>query len=73
MSAKITIRLPKDLLERIRRRARLTGLPMAAIVRESLESTLVKTDAKEKPWMRFAGAVKGGPPDLSSRKGFSRA
>jgi hypothetical protein len=45
---------------------------MAAIVRQSMESTLFDPKVKEQPWRKFAGVMKGGPPDLSPRKGFSR-
>jgi hypothetical protein len=66
---------PKDLLERLRRVARRKGVPMAQIVRESLEKTLAQHSATAKdgkPWMEHVGVIKGGPSDLSSRKGFFR-
>ncbi|PYV96189.1 MAG: hypothetical protein DMG89_18540 [Acidobacteria bacterium] len=73
MSNTLTIRLPKDLLERLRGVARRTGLPVGRVVRQSLESTLSENGNKteERPWMKYAGTIKGSP-DLSSRKGFSR-
>jgi hypothetical protein len=70
MSGRITIRLPKKLLERLRQASRRTGLPMARFIRESLEKTLSQEVAPV--WREFAGIIKGGPPDVSSRKGFSR-
>ncbi|HVO81702.1 MAG TPA: ribbon-helix-helix protein, CopG family [Terriglobales bacterium] len=70
MSNTLTVRLPKELLDRLRRTARRAGLPVGRVVRESLETTLPQGD--DNPLLRFAGVIKGGPPDLSSRKGFSR-
>ena len=72
MDNALTIRLPKHLFDRLRQRARLTGLSMSEIVRQSLEATLSEDQDKQRVWMKFAGAIKDGPPDLSSRKGFSR-
>jgi predicted DNA-binding protein len=70
MSNTLTIRLPKELLERVRQVSRRTGLPMGRLIRESLETTL--SEKEENPLLRFAGTIKGGPANLSSRKGFSR-
>jgi hypothetical protein len=70
----LTIRLPEELLERLREKSRLTGLPAGRLVRLSLEATLSdeKDKDKDQPWRKYAGIMKGGPPDLSSRKGYSR-
>jgi predicted DNA-binding protein len=70
MGDTLTVRLPKELLERLRGTARRTGLPVGRVVRESLETTL--SNHEEQPWRKYAGVIKGGPPDVSSRKGFSR-
>jgi predicted DNA-binding protein len=70
MGDTLTVRLPKDLLERLRRTARRAGLPLGRVVRESLETTL--SNHEERPWRKYAGVIKGGPADVSSRKGFSR-
>jgi predicted DNA-binding protein len=70
MGNTLTIRLPKDLVERLRRVARRTGLPVGRVVRESLETTLLSEETN--PLLQFAGVIKGGPRNLSSRKGFSR-
>ena len=70
MSNTLTIRLPDDLLQRLREKSRRTGLPMGQIARESLQTAL--DDEKERPWMQYAGTM-GGPIDLSSRKGYSRS
>jgi predicted DNA-binding protein len=69
MSNTLSVRLPTPLLERLRRIARDSGLPMGKLVRESLESTL--SQHGDNPLLEFAGVIKGGPKDLSSRKGFS--
>jgi predicted transcriptional regulator len=69
MSNTLTIRVPDELLRRLRERSRRTGIPMGQIARESLETTL--DTAKEPEWMKYAGTM-SGPRDLSSRKGYSR-
>jgi len=70
MGKTLTVRLPDDLLERLRKKSRGTGLPVGRVVRQALETSL---DGKEtNPLLQFAGVIKGGPRDLSSRKGFSR-
>jgi metal-responsive CopG/Arc/MetJ family transcriptional regulator len=71
MSNTLSVRLPQELLDRLREKSRRTGLPVGRVVRQSLETTLAEKQDKEKPWMKYAGTV-DGPPDLSSRKGFSR-
>jgi hypothetical protein len=45
-----------------------TGVPVGRIIRQHLEQA--KVGSKQR-FMRHAGAITG-PPDLSSRKGFSR-
>jgi hypothetical protein len=50
--------------------SRVTGIPVGRLVREQLESARAR-EGKQR-FMRHAGTFKGGPPDLSSRKGFSR-
>jgi len=70
MSNTLTVRLPEELLKRLREKSRRTGLPLGRVVRQSLETTLSKHE--EQPWRKYAGVIKGGPPDVSSRKGFSR-
>jgi predicted DNA-binding protein len=70
MSNTLTIRLPEELLERLREKARLTGLPVGRVVRQSLENALSKE--QKNPLLEFAGVIKGGPRNVSSRKGFSR-
>jgi len=70
MSNTLTVRLPEELLDRLREKARRTGLPMSQMVRQSLEKTL--NGGGNQAWRKFAGILKDGPPDLSSRKGYSR-
>jgi predicted DNA-binding protein len=70
MSNTLTVRLPEDLVQQLREKARRTGLPMGRIVRQSIEATLAGD--KSNRLLEFAGVIKGGPRDLSSRKGFSR-
>jgi predicted DNA-binding protein len=69
MSNTLTIRLPEGILEKLKETSRRTGIPVGRLVRESLEKTLSRD---ENPLLKFAGVIKGGPRDLSSRKGFSR-
>jgi predicted DNA-binding protein len=70
MGNTLTIRLPKELLDRLRLVSRRAGLPVGRVVRRSLETTLADED--KNPLLQFAGVIKGGPRNLSSRKGFSR-
>jgi predicted transcriptional regulator len=70
MSNTLSVRLPDGLRDWLEETARRTGLPLGQVVREYLERA--RSQADERPWMRFAGAVKGLPRDLSTRKGFSR-
>jgi hypothetical protein len=75
MSNTLTVRLPEELLDRLRRASRQAGLPMGRMVRQSLETTLndLSQEQKEKnPLLQFSGVIEGGPRNLSSRKGFSR-
>jgi hypothetical protein len=62
--------LPEDLAEWLADVARRTGVPVGRIVREQLQRARQEQDAR--PYMRLAGKIKGLPPDLSTRKGFSR-
>jgi len=72
MSNTLTVRLPKELLDRLRQISRRTGLPVGRVVRQSLEKTLAKDKDKESVRMKYAGVLKDGPPNLSSRKVYSR-
>ena len=57
------------MLEKLKETSRQTGIPVGRLVRQSLEKTLFRD---ENPLLKFAGVIKGGPRNLSSRKGFSR-
>jgi len=70
MSDTLTVRLPEELLKRLREKSRRTGLPVGRVVRQSLEAALEKE--KEPVWMKYAGTF-SGPANLSSRKGYSRS
>ena len=71
MSNTITIRVAKPLSAWLQKKAERTGMSQGQIVREQLEQ-LRRGDKKAKNFMRLAGIVKSGPPDLSSRKGFAK-
>jgi hypothetical protein len=64
----ITVRLPDDLAEWLSETSRRTGVPQGRIIREELEKARV---SEGRPFLRLAGAV-AGPPNLSTRRGFSR-
>lgn len=70
MSNTLTIRLPEEMIAWLKETSRATGIPIGRLIREQLESA--KEQQGKQRFMRHAGAIKGGPPDLSSRKGFSR-
>lgn len=69
MSNTITVRLPDELAKWLSEVARKTGIPKGRIVRAELERA--KEEHGKQPFLRHAGEIEG-PPDLSSRKGFSR-
>jgi hypothetical protein len=74
MSNTLTIRLPEELLERVREKARRSGLPVGRVVRQFVESGLSQDApaSKNQAWRKYVGIIKGGPRDVSTRKGFSR-
>ena len=69
MSQTLTIRLTDELLAWLKETSRQTGVPMGRLVREQLESA--KSNGGKQRFLRHVGAISGGPPDLSSRKGYS--
>ena len=69
MSHTLTIRLTEELLTWLKERSRQTGVPMGRLVREQLETA--KANGGKQRFMRHVGAL-SGPPDLSSRKGYSK-
>jgi predicted DNA-binding protein len=70
MGNTLTIRLPEELLQRLREKSRRTGLPLGRVVRQAVENALLQDESPA--WKKYAGVIKGGPRNLSSRKGFSR-
>jgi Ribbon-helix-helix domain len=70
MSNTFTVRLPEDMMAWLKETSRRTGIPVGRLIREALESA--KSPEGKQRFMRHAGTMKGGPPDLSTRKGFSR-
>jgi hypothetical protein len=71
MGHTLTIRLTDELLSWLKETSRRTGVPMGRLIREQLESA--KSNGGKQPFMRHAGAIFGGPVDVSSRRGFSRS
>jgi predicted DNA-binding protein len=70
MSHTLTIRLTEELMIWLKETSRHTGIPMGRLVREQIEKA--RSNGAQR-FMRHAGAIKGGPADVSSRKGFSRS
>lgn len=68
MSNTITVRLPEDLAAWLEPASRKTGVPRGRIIRDQLE---LARRREAQPFLRLAGAL-DGPPDLSTRKGFSK-
>src|SRR5580704_15095743 len=69
MRPALTIRLTDELLAWLKEMSRRTGLPVGRIIRHQLEPA--KAGKRNHGFQDFAGKI-NGPPDLSSRKGFSR-
>ena len=69
MGDTITVRLTSELANWLKVTARKIGVPVGQLVRDQLERA--KEETGSKPYMRHAGSI-DGPPDLSSRKGYSR-
>jgi len=69
MSHTLTIRLTEELLAWLKETSRRTGVPVGRFIREQLESA--KANGGKQRFLRHIGAL-SGPPDLSSRKGYTR-
>lgn len=69
VSRTLTIRLTEELADWLKETARRTGLPAGRFIRQQLER--VRQEDGGQRFLRHAGKI-SGPPDLSSRKGFSR-
>lgn len=74
MSNTLTIRFSDELLERLREKSRRSGLPVGQVVRQFVENGLSETSSakQNQVWRKYIGIIKGGPRNVSSRKGFSR-
>ena len=70
MGHTLTIRLDPTLASWLESESERTGVPQGKIVRDQLERA--RASASSKSFMRLAGTVRGGPRDVSTRKGFSR-
>jgi hypothetical protein len=68
VSDKLILRLPDDLASWFTEAARKAGVSRERFVRMELERA---RKALKRPFMRLVGAI-DGPPDLSTRKGFSK-
>jgi len=64
----ISIRLPEELAEWLKRAAAAAGVSQSKVIRDQLEKARTRED---RPFLRLAGKVSAGG-DLSSRNGFSR-
>ena len=71
MSHTLTIRLTDDLRDWLKEKSRRTGVPVGRLIRQHLETA--KSNGGEQRFLRHIGAIRGGPADVSSRKGFSRS
>jgi len=70
MGHTLTIRLTQELLNWLKETSRRTGIPVGRIVRDQLENA--RTNGGKQRFLRHLGAISGGDPLASSRKGFSR-
>ena len=70
MGQTITFRPTKKLAGWIERAAQQMGVSQGQFIRSHLEQAHAG-DRKSRKFMRLAGAIRGGPRDLSERKGFS--
>ena len=71
MSHTLTIRLTEEILAWLKETSRKTGIPVGRLIRQQLESA--RSQPEQQRFLRHAGTITGGPPNVSSRKGFSRS
>ena len=71
MGQTITFRPTKKLAEWIESAAEQTGVSQGQFIRSHLEKARAG-DRTSKKFIRFAGVIRNGPHDLSTRKGFSK-
>lgn len=68
--AQLSIRLPRDLADRLEEAASARGVDRSDLVRDAIRLYLEGADGDDRPWDRvsdLAGAASGGPPDLAGR------
>ncbi|MEK7468803.1 MAG: ribbon-helix-helix protein, CopG family [Planctomycetota bacterium] len=70
MSRTLSIRLTPDLADWLEKAAARSGISQGRLVREQLEKA--RAAGEQRKFMRLAGIIRGGPRDLSMRKGFSK-
>jgi hypothetical protein len=70
MSKTVTVRITEEQARWLAETSRRTGQPVSGVLREQLEKA--RTEPESRPFLRHIGSM-SGPPDLSSRKGFSRS
>lgn len=71
MGQTITFRPTKQLVAWIEQTAAQMGVSQGQFIRSHLEQARAH-DRTGKKFMRLAGSIRGGPRDLSLRKGFSK-
>jgi hypothetical protein len=71
MGQTITFRPTKKLAGWIEQAAAQMGVSQGQFIRSHLERAR-EGDRTSKKFVRFAGVIRNGPRDLSTRKGFSR-
>ena len=59
----LTVRLTDEILDWLKETSRRTGIPVGRLIREQLETT--KSKGGKQCFLRHAGAIAGGPPDVS--------
>ena len=70
MSRTLSIRLNPDLAEWLEKAAAQSGISQGRLVREQLEKA--RASGEKRKFMRLSGIIRGLPPNLSERKGYSR-
>jgi hypothetical protein len=71
MGQTITFRPTKKLADWIEQAAAQMGVSQGQLIRDQLERART-ADRSSKKFMRIAGIIRGGPRDLSTKKGFAR-
>jgi hypothetical protein len=71
MGDTLTVRLPEELADALRREARQSGLPRGEIVRRAIATRLKETGSVSMMERHFG--IMRGPADLSTNKAYRRA